>query len=356
MKKRIYLIVSSFFTFLFSIYTMLRADQILASSIEGIKETYESYPDLSERVLHLLENNGHTYLVVISCLALLISLFFMIYAIRESHILKRKGLLIGLSILGIFLSGISIMEGFFLGNVIVLLFSRRKSEEDYLEKKEIPVLEPMKVDKKKIIQSVILLVVYFSQFVWVRWLPEAFDARIAIQIAFDIVVLILAIWFFFDELKRDVLAWKGNVSAYLRYIFSKYGIGLLIYFGMIALSFSLVGSSTTINQQTVESLPWWYVIPASVLWAPIVEEILFRGVIRRFIKKDSLFILVSAFVFGILHTYREDGLMRILVMSMPYATLGAIFAYAYVKTENLTCNMGMHALHNAIGTIARLFI
>ena len=356
MKKRIVLIISSFVTFVLSILSFLQMDEILNSSIRAMKETYASYPEILDKMLNILENHGHTYFIVLACVSIVLSLVIFIYTLKEDHVLKKKGFLIALSLIGVFTGVTSVIEGFFLANVIVLLFSRRKVEEDYPVKREIPVLEREKAGKKELIQGGILLLVYFSQFVWAPFVPDSFEISIVVEIIFDIVVLVLAIVFFSKELLRDIKAWKGNVLAYLHYIFSKYGWGLLIYFAVMALAISLTGNSTSINQQGVDSLPLWYVFPAAVLWAPIVEEIVFRGVLRRFIKKDIIFILVSAFVFGILHTYREDGIVNILVMSFPYATLGGIFAYVYTKTENITCNMFMHAFHNSIGMIMRLFL
>lgn len=356
MKKRIVLIISSFLTFVLSILSFLQLDEILNNTIAGVKEAYASTPELLEKILNIMENNGHTYIIVLACVTIVLSLFIFIYTLKEDHILKKKGLLIAASFVGIFVGVSSIIEGLFLVNVIVLLFSRRKSEEDYPVKKEIPVLEKEKTSKKEIIQGVVLLLVYFSQFLWGRFLPDSFEVAITVQIIFDVLVLILAIFFFSKELFKDIKAWKGHVGAYLHYVFSKYGWGFLIYLAVVALSMSLTNNSTSINQQNVDALPLWYAFPAAVLWAPIVEEIIFRGVIRRFIKKDFLFILVSAFVFGILHTYQEDGILNILVMACPYATLGGIFAYVYVKTGNLTCNMLMHAIHNSLGMVMRLFL
>ena len=51
---------------------------------------------------------------------------------------------------------------------------------------------------------------------------------------------------------------------------------------------------TSNNQESIMSLPLWNSIPLAVIYAPIVEESLFRGCIRRFIKDDKIFIIVSA--------------------------------------------------------------
>ena len=356
MRKRIYFIVSSFLTFVLSIIAMIQSKTIFEQTLVSMKEVYAAYPDLQARVVGMLENNGEIYFMVLAGITIVLSLFLFGYCLKEDHILKRKGLLIAISLIGVFFGTTSYIEALFFLNVLILLFSKRRDAEDYPEKKEIPILERKKSTKNEIIKGIVLLVVYFSQFVWAQFLPDSFEVALSFQIGFDVLMLILCVIFFFSDFKMSLRAWKGHVSAYISYIFSKYGLGLLIYFGISALAISLTGSNISINQQSLEKLPMWYVFPAAVLWAPIVEETIFRGVIRKFIKKDWLFILISAFVFGILHTYREEGIVNILVMSLPYASLGAVFAYVYVKTGNITCNMFMHAIHNTIGMIMQLFI
>lgn len=98
-------------------------------------------------------------------------------------------------------------------------------------------------------------------------------------------------------------------------------------------------------------MPRWFTIPAAVLWAPIVEELIFRGSLRRFIKNDKLFIVVSAVVFGLIHTIVETTLINVFVMAIPYMILGGFFAYVYAKTDNICNNILAHAFQNAVGML-----
>ena len=105
------------------------------------------------------------------------------------------------------------------------------------------------------------------------------------------------------------------------------------------------------------SLPIWYSLPLAIIYAPIVEETLFRGCIRRFIKNDKLFIIVSALVFGLLHTaFSEETIYNALVLAIPYATMGGFLAYIYTKTNNMLCNMSFHCFHNTIAMIISILI
>ena len=100
-------------------------------------------------------------------------------------------------------------------------------------------------------------------------------------------------------------------------------------------------------------MPLWISFILAVFWAPIVEEVLFRGCIRRFINNDILFIVISGFIFGFLHTMAEKSLFDAFTMMLPYAVLGGGFAYIYSKTNNITTNILCHFLHN---TIVMLFL
>ena len=89
---------------------------------------------------------------------------------------------------------------------------------------------------------------------------------------------------------------------------------------------------------------------------PIVEEVIFRGVLRRFIKNNTLFIIASGIIFGVLHTIGEASLANIIIMAMPYAVLGGGWAYLYAKTDNITNNILAHAFQNTLATLLSLMI
>ena len=110
-------------------------------------------------------------------------------------------------------------------------------------------------------------------------------------------------------------------------------------------------NAVSVNQETLESLPLYYTLPAAIIYAPIVEEIIFRGVIRRFIKNNILFIIISALVFGVLHTIGESSILNIFVMALPYSVLGAYLAYVYTKTNNIFTSITSHAIINSISSL-----
>jgi len=84
-----------------------------------------------------------------------------------------------------------------------------------------------------------------------------------------------------------------------------------------------------------------------VVAAPILEELIFRGVILRYLLenlKPAPAILFSSLLFGLIH-FSPDQIV--------HAFLGGIFlGYAYFKSNNLLMSIIFHALNNAIAFIA----
>ena len=86
----------------------------------------------------------------------------------------------------------------------------------------------------------------------------------------------------------------------VKYVAAIYVTALLSLFGL---------SETANNQQLVEemfkSAPLLNILTGTIC-APIVEEIIFRGSVRRVIKDKKVFVIVSGLLFGLVHVLRYD--------------------------------------------------
>lgn len=82
----------------------------------------------------------------------------------------------------------------------------------------------------------------------------------------------------------------------------------------------------------------------SVVISPILEELLFRGIILRgFLKNHSKFtsIIVSSLLFAIMHPHISQAFEAFIV--------GIFFAWIYIKTKSLLPNIFAHFVANGIG-------
>lgn len=84
-------------------------------------------------------------------------------------------------------------------------------------------------------------------------------------------------------------------------------------------------------------------IIATCLFAPICEEIICRFGIYEYlnkkIKTSLIAMILTSFIFSIIHFYGIDGLIIIFFISL-------IWNYAYVKTNNLIYPIILHFLNN----------
>lgn len=86
------------------------------------------------------------------------------------------------------------------------------------------------------------------------------------------------------------------------------------------------------------------------VFAPICEEVFFRGILLRFFSRFISFkisLWADAFIFALVHHH--------LTTFVPLMLLGYYFCKYYVRGGNLWVNIGMHALFN-LGNLANIFI
>lgn len=111
----------------------------------------------------------------------------------------------------------------------------------------------------------------------------------------------------------------------------------------------------SVNQQTVEQLTHnqpLFSFFMVVVFAPLTEELTFRGMLARFVfpqqdnvKKTALFLLVSTILFALVHFPTTP--QQFLV----YSALGLSMGLAYINKGGLAYSMGLHALNNLISFV-----
>ena len=109
------------------------------------------------------------------------------------------------------------------------------------------------------------------------------------------------------------------------------------------------------NQQMVDQLAQeqpLFTFFMAVVFAPLTEELTFRGMLARFVfpqqdnvKKTALFLLVSTILFALVHFPTTP--QQFLV----YSALGLSMGLAYINKGGLAYSMGLHALNNLISFV-----
>lgn len=90
---------------------------------------------------------------------------------------------------------------------------------------------------------------------------------------------------------------------------------------------------------------------AAVVLNPVAEELIFRGVVMNFFFKDDSFwlpIILSGLLFTLEHSSTT------LISYLIYFYLGALFAFIYRRTGNISNTICLHAFNNLVALTALL--
>lgn len=224
-----------------------------------------------------------------------------------------------------------------------------------------------------------------------------------------------------NDLKKLKNKCNGKISIYLKNIMIGF-LFLLItkfisaYIVTIISNLFNIEITTADNQAIIEkmvkSMPLLITLSAS-LFAPISEEVLFRGGIRKLMNNLGVFVTVSGLIFGLMHVTdnivfmleilfigiiinylinnknnKKSVILSVIAIvlilitcgfiynlefgnliikikslnisevinSISYIALGMYLAYLYIKEDNIIINIGVHALNNILSMIALLLL
>lgn len=227
--------------------------------------------------------------------------------------------------------------------------------------------------KKKIL-PIILFVLLLVGMACFQYIPilifdldvENFSKTMTIWYTFccDVGFILIILAMYFRVFKRDFKNYISNFSENFMTSFRYYFIGLvgmLVSNIVITLFFS---NATANNEDAVRSLidlyPLYMIFSVSI-YAPIVEETIFRKCIKdsvlafgdnKFTK--YLYILISGLIFSSLHVLGMVTSNLDYLYIIPYFSLGALFAALYYRTDNIFSSIVMHSLHNTVAVILYL--
>jgi membrane protease YdiL (CAAX protease family) len=110
-------------------------------------------------------------------------------------------------------------------------------------------------------------------------------------------------------------------------------------------------NETAVNQEAVEAslnaMPLAMIFSV-VIFAPIVEEIIFRLVLMKLFNWKPVYsILFSSFLFGLMHVIAGGELIHVI----PYFLIGIVFGFIYHKNDNIWHATILHMLHNGLSAV-----
>ncbi len=182
--------------------------------------------------------------------------------------------------------------------------------------------------------------------------------KLIVSIIYEILILLTVIFIYLKTIVNDFIDYKQNIKYYidnyLKYWFLN--LGLMMITNIIIINITNINSST--NQEYITKLLGkypLYTIVATILIAPLTEELIFRLNIRKIFKNNIIFIITSGLVFGALHLTVATSIKELLFI-IPYSIPGFIFAYTLTKSKNIFVPISLHTMHNTLMILLQLLL
>lgn len=131
-------------------------------------------------------------------------------------------------------------------------------------------------------------------------------------------------------------------------------LGIYIVTRIGAMVMMMEGVSNSTNQATIENIHMnpFVLITFTVIMAPIVEELVFRGILMgRVFNPDSIVgLILSSLLFGLAHMPNSIGVWIV------YAGMGFVLGTVYRKCQKLEYCIMAHMINNSIAVSMLLLL
>lgn len=215
----------------------------------------------------------------------------------------------------------------------------------------LPQQEPAAKNTALTLGGILMLLFYTFQ----NFIPGIEKLSLPLSLAITVAIVVIALLLFLPEFKRDVPAFFKNFGVYCRFFFPKFGVFFLVYY-LVAFTITLIAQMPAANQALLAELPLPLLAFSALIYAPVVEETIYRGYLRRVISDDTFFIIVSALIFGAIHMLHGGQTAAQMLYIVEYCLLGGFLAYLYVKSDNICVAMLGHFCLNFVAFIPMIFI
>ena len=240
--------------------------------------------------------------------------------------------------------------------ILGFIFISKISKKYKKNSENLPVIKEEKYNKKDILKGISLLVFFIIiQFI----LPLTSLGKKIPDLIYYIFIFTFTIVVCFKDIKNQFKVFLLNKKVYIKYILMSYlkmfGIVLLCSIPVVIFNNSEQSANQVlINEMFKKSLFKTFVL--SALYAPLIEELIFRYGISKLIKNKWLFIITSGLIFGSLHMIDKLTSFMDIFYIIQYSALGMCLAYFYKKTNNIFVSIGVHFIQNFLASILSILL
>lgn len=271
-------------------------------------------------------------------------ILFFIYSFSKKDINRALEFIISL---------IFLCSGFFTGILGFIYFAKSST----YKKRELPKLEILHTYPWYIylLAFILCMVIMFV-------LPLFFKKMFGIlyvRYGSYLFILAMLIFLFRKDLVRDFKYFKEYHREYIPIVFKYFAISFAFQMVISILVRSITGINQATNQESLNlmftKVPLLVIVLACI-YAPLSEELMFRGIFRKLINNKWVFILLCGFLFGLAHVIDDFKQPSELLFTLVYMNLGCFMAALYYKTNNIFTNIMFHFTQNTISIIAMFLL
>ena len=172
----------------------------------------------------------------------------------------------------------------------------------------------------------------------------------------DLIYSLIVINVYKSDLQREFNEYKKQKSKFkniLIWVLILFGINIL--FSLILKTIILQLNNLDNNSESIIQLfelSTIYTFFKTLLYAPIVEELIFKKSIRDIINNNVAFVLISSSIYTIMNFIYTSNIPEYIWFDIiQYFTFSSILSIAYIKNKNIIPVMIIKFIYNLIPTI-----
>lgn len=214
------------------------------------------------------------------------------------------------------------------------------------------------VENKKILRIALSIVIFLSMFIVPALISQGLHLVLGEKNSTLITFLYMPIYIgllvliYLKEIKEEFKIFKNNIKSNMETGLKYWLLGLVLMIATnVVITLIIFKGQVAANQVLVEEqmlkAPVFSLLSA-IIFAPLIEEIIFRKSIDKIFKSEITYIVTSGVLFGFVHTVADLSNLSYLLYMIPYACLGVGFAIMNKKTKTIFTSITFHMIHNLI--------
>lgn len=220
----------------------------------------------------------------------------------------------------------------------------------------LPNIKQKNTNTMDYVKSVFVMVLFM---VLTFVLPELnFWKKVPVIVTYVIMFLTVII-LYYKEIKENFMIFIKNKKVYISYILKTYlsmiGIMIIVSVPIILLKKGTVSPNQVAINNMFNKVPLFTLL-LTTLYAPFVEESVFRMSFSKLFKTKWLFIIISGLFFGSLHVIGQLSSVSDLLYIFQYTAMGCFLAKAYIDSNNLFVSWGIHFTQNFLASVLVLLL